>query len=239
MTGVNEQVVVVTGASSGIGEAIALGLAAKGANLCLIGRNLKRLNAVAEAARKSTANVFCYRVDLTCDEDISSLKSRLKSDCGRVDALIHGAGVINLGSLESSHIDYFDMQYRVNVRAPYLLTQALLPILKRYQGQIVFINSTVKARANLGPYAATKYALKAVSDSLRDEVNAYRVRVMSVYPGRTATPMQAALCKIEGKRYRPKRLLQAEDVAEVVIHAMSLPRTAEVTDISIRPMMKS
>lgn len=239
MTDVKEQVVVVTGASSGIGEAIALGLATKGANLCLIGRNLKRLNAVAEAARKSTANIFCYRVDLTRDEDILSLKSRLESDCGRVDALIHSAAVINLGSLEFSHIDHFDTQYRINVRAPYLLTQALLPILKRYQGQIVFINSSVKAGANLGPYAATKYALKAVSDSLRDEVNAYRVRVMSIYPGRTATPMQATLCKIEGKPYRPKRLLQAEDVAEVVIHAMSLPRTAEVTDISIRPMMKS
>lgn len=234
------QVVLVTGASSGIGEAIALGFAAQGATLCLVGRNLKRLGAVTKAARMTTDHVRSYRVDLTLDEDVVKLASNIEGDYGRLDVLVHSAGVITLGKLESARIDDFDLQCHINVRAPFVLTQTLLPMLKRCQGQIVFINSSVgfTTGVNTGYYAATKHALKAMSDSLRDEVNEYGIRVLSVYPGRTATPMQAAVCKIEGKTYRPERLLQSEDVAAIIIHALSLPRTAEVTDLSIRPMMK-
>jgi NAD(P)-dependent dehydrogenase (short-subunit alcohol dehydrogenase family) len=134
----------------------------------------------------------------------------------------------------------FDGQYRTNVRAPYVLTQALLPMLRSRQGQIVFINSSVglNARAGVGQYAATKHALKALADSLREEVNAASVRVLSVFLGRTASPMQAGIHAAEGKAYHPERLLQPQDVAAVVLNALSLPRTAEVTDISIRPFMK-
>ena len=133
-----------------------------------------------------------------------------------------------------------DMQYRTNVRAPYLLTQALLPLLRRRQGQVVFINSSVglAARAQVGPYAATKHALKALADSFREEVNTSGLRVLSVYLGRTASPMQAMIHAMEGKPYYPEYLIQASDVAAVVLNALCLPRTAEVTDISIRPMHK-
>jgi NADP-dependent 3-hydroxy acid dehydrogenase YdfG len=108
------------------------------------------------------------------------------------------------------------------------------------QGQIVFINSSagLTAKAGAGQYAATKFALKAIADSLRAEVNALGLRVLSVYPGRTASPMQAAIYKMEGKAYNPERLLQPEDVAACVINALSLPRTAEVTDIQVRPLVK-
>jgi short-subunit dehydrogenase len=121
-----------------------------------------------------------------------------------------------------------------------MLTQALLPLLKARQGQIVFINSTVglRAGANVGQYAATKHGLKALADSLRDEVNADGVRVLSVFLGRTATPMQAAIHEMEGRVYHPEFLMQPEDVAAVVINALSLPRTAEMTDIHVRPMIK-
>jgi len=126
------------------------------------------------------------------------------------------------------------------VRGPYLLTQCLLPLLRRRPGQVVFINSSagLTARANVGQYAATKHALKAVADSLRDEVNRDGVRVLSVFPGRTATPTQEALHRLEGRPYRPERLLQPADVAAVVVHALGLPRTAEVTEIKIRPLVK-
>jgi NADP-dependent 3-hydroxy acid dehydrogenase YdfG len=91
---------------------------------------------------------------------------------------------------------------------------------------------------NVGQYASTKHALKAVADSLRAEVDAEGVRVLSVYPGRTATPMQASVHEREGMAYIPERLMQPEDVAGVVINALCLPRTAEVTDIHIRPFVK-
>ena len=113
-------------------------------------------------------------------------------------------------------------------------------MLKLRCGQVVFVNSSagLTARAGVGQYAATKHALRAVADSFREEVNADGLRVLSVFLGRTATPMQEAVHKMEGKAYYPERLMQAEDVAAVVVNALSLPRTAEVTDIYARPMKK-
>jgi NADP-dependent 3-hydroxy acid dehydrogenase YdfG len=77
-----------------------------------------------------------------------------------------------------------------------------------------------------------------VTDSLRDEVNGCGIRVLSIYPGRTATPMQHSVYQVEGEVYQPERLLQPGDIATAVVHALSLPKTAEVTDIFIRPMLK-
>jgi NADP-dependent 3-hydroxy acid dehydrogenase YdfG len=97
----------------------------------------------------------------------------------------------------------------------------------------------LEARAHVGAYAATKHALKALADALRQEVNADGVRVISVYPGRTATPLQEVLHAQEGKPYFPERLLQPRDVAAAVLHALGMDRTAEVTDIRVRPMLSS
>lgn len=236
-----DQFAIVTGASSGIGKAIALELAEKGATLCLLGRNLQTLTAIANSIPASFPRSVCFQVDLTLDEDIHQLKARLEQDFGHVDLLVHSAGVISLGQLATAPVEDFDWQYRTNVRAPYALTQALLPLLIPRQGQIVFINSSagLAARAGVGQYAATKHALKAIADSLRAEVNALGLRVLSVFPGRTASPMQAAVHALDGKAYHPESLLQPQDVAAVVLNALSLPRSAEVTDISIRPLVKS
>jgi NADP-dependent 3-hydroxy acid dehydrogenase YdfG len=90
----------------------------------------------------------------------------------------------------------------------------------------------------VGQYAATKHALKAITDSLREEVNSDGIRVLSVFNGRTATPMQAAVHAVEGRAYCPEKLIQPDDIASVVIHALSLPGTAEITDVQIRPFAK-
>jgi NADP-dependent 3-hydroxy acid dehydrogenase YdfG len=175
-----------------------------------------------------------------CDDDLQALVASLQRDVDHLDILAHSAGGITLGPVETAPVADLDGQYRTNVRAPYVLTQMLLPMLRSCQGQIVFINSSVglNARAGVGQYAATKHALRAVADSLREEVNAAGVRVLSVFLGRTASPMQVAIHAAEGKAYHPERLLQPQDVAAVVLNALNLPRTAEVTDISIRPLMK-
>ena len=154
--------------------------------------------------------------------------------------LVHGAGTIALGDLGSAPIEDLDRQYAANVRAPYLLTRALLPSLRATQGEVVFINSSagLTARAGIAQYAATKHALKAIADSLREEVNPEGVRVLSVYPGRTATPLQARVHAEEGKAYLPERLVQPDDVASVVLNALTLPRSAEVTDVVVRPRLK-
>jgi NADP-dependent 3-hydroxy acid dehydrogenase YdfG len=236
-----DKVAIVTGASSGIGKAIALGLAQEGAQLCLVSRRLEVLEEVSRTARESTAFVRACRADLTRDEDVRAVVEDMERIAGRVDVLVLCGGEIHHGDHASAVLTDFDVQYRANVRGPYLLTQALLPALRIGPGQVVFINSSsgLKARARSGQFAATQHAMKAIADSLREEVNADGIRVLSVFPGRTATPRTEALFHEERKAYRPDLLMQPEDVALMVIHALKMPRTAEVTEISMRPLCKS
>jgi NADP-dependent 3-hydroxy acid dehydrogenase YdfG len=235
------QMAIVSGASSGIGRAIAVGLAKEGTSLCLLGRDKERLLGTARTATNSSPKVIVYQVDLASEQDLACLIQRLEQELEHVDVLVHAAGDIVLGDMNSSTIDDLDRQYKVNLRAPYLLTQKLPPRVRSRQGQVVFINSSmgVHARANVGQYAATKHALKAVADSLREEVNSDGVRVLSIFAGRTASAMQKTIHRLENKAYDSQLLLQPEDIASVVIHALTLPRTAEVTDIHIRPLVKS
>src|SRR5262249_391068 len=179
--------------------------------------------------------------DLTRSEDIQLIKGRVEEEFGRLDLLLHSAGVISHASVEQSLVGDFDAQYAANLRAPYVLTQTMLPLLRTSRGQIVFINSSagLAARPNAGQFCATQHALKALADSIRAEFNDAGIRVLSVYPGRTATSRQAAIYAKTGAEYRAKLLLQPEDIASVVLNALTLPPTAEVTDISIRPMQKS
>ncbi len=235
----SNKIALVTGASRGIGKAISLGLMARGATVCVVGRELATLESIATSAPEYRAMI--YQADLMRDGDIAKLAATIQRDHGRVDMLVHCAAGFSYGKLESASVKDFDRQYRLNVRAPYLLTQTLLPMLKSCQGEIVFLSSSVVLRptANVSQYAATKHALKAIADSLREEVNADGVRVLSVLPGRTATSLQEAIFRYEKRSYDPRLLLQPEDVAEVVINTLALPRTAEVTNISMRPTIKS
>jgi NADP-dependent 3-hydroxy acid dehydrogenase YdfG len=241
MNTLENQVAVVTGASSGIGKAIALALGARGAGLCLVGRQLETLHSVADAARSKASQIRCYRADLAVDCEVDALAADILRDVRSVDILVHSAGVIRLGPLEAATADQLDSHYKTNVRAPYVLTQGLLPALKNRQGQVVFVNSSaaLTAKANVGQYAASKHALKAVADSLRDEVNPAGVRILSLFLGRTATSMQAAVHAMEARAYHPELLMQPEDVAAVVIQALSLPRSVEITEISMRPLLRS
>jgi NADP-dependent 3-hydroxy acid dehydrogenase YdfG len=232
---------VVTGASSGIGKAIAIRLAAFGGSICLVGRNADRLETVANTVRVSGGSALVFRADLSVDGSIGPLVRYIRRHFQSLDTLVHCAADYAVGDIETMSVDQFDALYRINVRVPYILSQALLPLLKLRNGQIVFLNSSqgLQARANTSAYASTKHALKAIADSLRQEINIDGVRVTSIFPGRTATPMTKALYEIEGRSYRPELLLQPEDVAEVVINVLHLPRTAEVTNIEIRPSIPS
>jgi NADP-dependent 3-hydroxy acid dehydrogenase YdfG len=230
---------VVTGASSGIGRAIAVALASAGATVCAVARRRDELQATADRAN-GAGRFSLYKADLVVDEQLAALTRALLAREDGVDVLVHSAGAISLGDLETASVRDLDRQYAANVRAPYLLTQSLLPALRARRGQIVFINSTVGlvARGNVSQFAATQHALKAIADSLREEVNPHGVRVVTVYPGRTATPRQASIHAIEGKPYPPERLMQPEDVASVVLNALTLPRSTELTDVKVRPMLK-
>jgi NAD(P)-dependent dehydrogenase (short-subunit alcohol dehydrogenase family) len=193
-------------------------------------------------AARTFSPVLEFQIDLTISENFKPLLRYLEDQAGGLDILIHSAGVFYQAHMERARPEDLDHLYAVNVRAPYLLTQQLLPLLIAARGQIVFINSSVglsAKRPDVGQYGATKHALKAIADSLREEVNPKGIRILSVFLGRTATPMQEAIYRREGRAYHPEALLQPEDVASVVIHTLMLPATAEVLDISMRPMLKS
>ena len=241
MNYLNDQIAVVSGASGGIGGAIAAAFARQGATLCLLGRDATRLEACAETLRASSPRVDPHPCDLTRDSQIETLHSYILQQYGRVDILVHCAGAIDHGKLADVPVSALDRLYQANVHGPMMLTQKLLPLLKKPRGQIVFINSSagLTARPNVGYFSATQHALKALTDTLRDEVNADGIRVLSIYPGRTATPRIQALHVMEGRPYQPEYLLQPDDIASVVLNAVTLPWTAEVTDISLRPMQKS
>jgi NAD(P)-dependent dehydrogenase (short-subunit alcohol dehydrogenase family) len=235
------RVALVTGASRGIGRAIALALARQGAQLWIVGRDPDRLAETAGEVRRFS-QVTEFQIDLTVENELQSLARQVEQQSGRLDILIHCAGAIQTGLLERTSIGALDFQFDINVRAPYMMTQQLLPLLTKTRGQIVFINSTAgltAKRAEVGQYAATKHALRAVAESLREEVNPKGIRVLSMYLGRTATPMQESLYLQQGTPYHPETLLQPEDVASTVVFALMLPATAEVTDISMRPLQKS
>jgi NAD(P)-dependent dehydrogenase (short-subunit alcohol dehydrogenase family) len=228
------QCAVVTGASRGIGRAIATRLCEGGANVVCVSRS----PACLPVARGATLDVALDIADSDAGERV--VQASLER-FGRIDILVHAAGVITLETMAAASVAALDTMVAVNLRAPYLLTKAAHRELVRTRGQVVFVNSTVIRAANIagrGGYAATKQALKAVADSLRDEVNEYGVRVISVMPGTTATDGQERLHRIAGKRYESSNLLQPEDVARVVCDGLALPRTGEITDIYVRPMRK-
>jgi len=232
-------VAVVTGASSGIGRAVARALAPE-MSLCLTGRDAGRLEEAAHEIGAGAGRVLVHRTDLGSEEAIRGLVESVATTLGRLDVLVHAAGAIRLGDLEHASADDLDELYRINLRAPFLLTKASLPLLKETRGQIVFVGSTAaRVPAADNPlYAATKLAVGSLAGSVREHVNRHGIRVLTVLPGRTATPMQEAVHRREGRRYEPATLLQPADVAEVIAAALRLPRTAEVTEVALRPMKK-
>jgi NADP-dependent 3-hydroxy acid dehydrogenase YdfG len=234
------KVAVVTGASSGIGRAVALALARDGAELALLGRRVDVLKSLAEECGGLGTKARQYEIDFLADARFADLAAEIRRNQKRVDILVHSAGIFAASPIAESSLADFDLMFRCNVRAPFALTQLLLPALRESRGQIVFINSTAGliSAAGISQYAATKHALKAIADSLREEVNEQGIRVVSIFPGRTATPMQARVHELEGKDYRPDELIQPDQVAQAVLGALVMGPEAEVTEIRLRPMLK-
>ena len=229
---------VVTGATSGIGQGIATALAHRQHRVVGVGRRSEAL-ASLEAAYPDA--VRGYQLDLTRDEEVDAFASALAADPGRLDGLILSAGVLHTGGASSQSPADLDAMYQSNLRAPVVLVQRLFPLLERARGYVIFVNSSagLMARPGIVGYAMMQYALRAFADALRQEVNPLGVRVLSIYPGRTATPLVANLFACEGRIYDPELLLQPAQVAEVVTQALDFPPSAELTDVSIRPAVKS
>jgi NADP-dependent 3-hydroxy acid dehydrogenase YdfG len=231
----NNAIALVAGASGDIGRAISFDLLSAGAEVFMLGRSMSRL---AEPPPPQPFREKCHFLgaDLTNSDAITRVGAKIAPK-KRLDVL-----VLTSGTYQRSHeLTVFANQIAANLLGPYALLQQLLPMLIEAQGQVVFVNSSqaLRASAGVGQYAATKHAMKAVADSLRDEVNAEGVRVISLFLGRTASERQRAIFAAEGRPYPPERLIQPADIAQVVLSLLRLPRTTEVTDIVLRPMLKT
>ncbi|MFJ2605728.1 MULTISPECIES: SDR family oxidoreductase [unclassified Streptomyces] len=223
---------VITGAGSGIGAAVARRLHARGDDLVLHARDAGRAKELAAAFPGAKTLVG----DLT-DPDKLSWAFSHQSLPERVDTLLHIAGVVDLGPVGDLTPKSWHHQLNVNLIAPAELTRLFLPQLRAVRGQVLFVNSGagLAAHADWSAYAASKHGLKALADALRHEEHGNGVRVTSVYPGRTASPMQAKVHQQEGKQYDAARWIDPESVATTILTTLDLPRDAQIPDVTIRP----
>lgn len=226
---------IVTGASSGIGAAIARTLAVPGRTFHLLGRRSDELGAVAADVEAAGAEARTHTVDLTDDAALHAFAEELEGEA--LDLLVHSAGAVQLASVAELDVADVDLQYRINARAPLVLTKSLLPRLRRARGLVVMINSGTgqRAKAEWGGYGMSKFALRALADTLRAEEAPHGVRVTSIYPGRTATPMQRSVREQEGVPYDPGEHASVDDVAAMVAAVVAIEPSASVPDVTVRP----
>ncbi|MET9295693.1 SDR family oxidoreductase [Streptomyces sp. NPDC003077] len=223
---------LITGAGSGIGAAVARRLADRGEDLWLLARDAGRARELAGEFPGARTLVG----DLADPGKLSwALGHQPIPD--RLDSLLHIAGIVELGAIADVGFRSWQRTINANLLAPAELTRLMLPQLRLSQGHVVFVNSGagLNANAQWGAYAASKHGLKALADSLRAEEHANGVRVTSVYPGRTATPMQESTHQQEGKEYDPTRWIDPQSVATTILTAIDLPRDAEINDLTVRP----
>ncbi|SEF96243.1 Short-chain dehydrogenase [Actinacidiphila yanglinensis] len=223
---------LVTGAGSGIGAASARRLLDRGDELWLLARDAGRARQFAVEFPGAHTLVG----DLAAPARLSwALEQQALPD--RLDSLLHIAGTVDLGPVGDLTPKVWDHTLAVNLVGPAELTRLLLPQLRVARGTVVFVNSGagLQASPEWSAYAASKHGLKALADSLRAEERSAGVRVTTVYPGRTATPMQERVHRQEGKPYDPERWIDPESVATVVLTALDIPRDANIADLAIRP----
>ncbi|WP_413807005.1 SDR family oxidoreductase [Streptomyces sp. OE57] len=223
---------LITGAGSGIGAAVTERLAERGDELWLLARDAGRAKELAGRF----PGVRTVVGDLADPDRLSwALGHQTLPD--RLDSLLHIAGVVDLGEVGELTPKAWNRQLAANLVAPAELTRLLLPQLRLAQGHVVFVNSGAGLRANAqwAAYAASKHGLKALADALRWEESGNGVRVTTVYPGRTATPMQVKVHQQEGKEYDAERWIAPETVATTILTALDLPHDAEITDLQVRP----
>jgi NADP-dependent 3-hydroxy acid dehydrogenase YdfG len=217
---------LVTGASRGIGEAVARALAPTH-DVLLGGRDLDALSRLAA----ELPGAHPWPVELT---DASALAAAT-SGIDALDVLVHSAGVVEIGPLAATTAATWRRTLEVNVLAVAELTRLLLPALRAAGGHVVLVNSGagLAANAGWGSYAASKFALRAFADVLRAEEP--RLRVTSVFPGRTATDMQRGVRAAEGGSYEPSRYLSPQTVAHAVLTAVATPADGHPTELVLRP----
>ena len=240
-------VALVTGASSGIGEATAAVLAAEGAAVALVARRRDRLEALAERIGGDTKTLV-IEADITDLAQAQDAVATMVGELGRLDTLVNNAGVMLLGPIVDAPVEEWQRMVSLNLLGLLYCTHAALPHLLAAAGQeprsvadVVNVSSVAGrvARLNSGVYNATKHGVGAFSESLRQEVTARHVRVTLIEPGATATELafhnRPEILEGMAQTFGGIEIMQAEDIAESIRYAVTQPRRVAVNEILIRP----
>lgn len=227
----NPGVAIVTGASRGIGRAIARALGTKGYRVAGVARSAEALNQLREDLQANGVDFLPLPFDITDDACIEHLVQAVLEWGGRIDVLVNNAGIGVFKPAVEMTPDEFDVMWRLNMRAVFMLTRAVLPTMIAVQhGAIVNIVSLAGKNTFAGGtgYAATKWALRGWAGSLMLEVRQHNIRVITICPGSVDTSFSSS-----GKR--GEHITQPEDVADVVCFALSAPERTMISEIDIRP----
>jgi NADP-dependent 3-hydroxy acid dehydrogenase YdfG len=239
MENIKDKVIVITGASSGMGAVTAQKLAALGAKVVLAARRLDKLQALVDELGESAMFV---QTDVTVRSDLDQLIARTIQKFGRVDVLWNNAGIMPLSFFEEGHVEEWDKMIDVNIKGVLYGINAVLPhMLERGTGHILATSSIVGKRISQssGVYSGTKYAVRAIMETLRDET-AGKIKVTTIYPGAVTTelglditsPRVAKMAEGMGNFDR----LDASAIADAVIYAISQPGNVAVNDVTVRPL---
>jgi len=241
-------VALVTGASSGIGEATAVSLAGLGARVALVARRTDRLEELADRLRADGATSTVITADVTIQAEADRAMAQAVGKLGRLDTLINNAGVMLLGPVVDAPVDEWERMVRINLLGLLYCTYAALPHLlhaaddsPRRVADVVNISSVAGrvARSGSGVYSATKHGVGAFSESLRKEITARHVRVSLVEPGATATELASHNRPeiLEGVRERFGSIerLTAADIADAIAYIVSRPRHVAINEVLVRP----
>lgn len=243
MTELKDSVAIVTGASSGIGEATALALAGQGVRVALAARRVERLEALKTRIEANGGSAIAVGTDVTRRADVESLARRTVDTYGCIDILVNNAGIMPLSYMKNLHVDEWERMVDVNIKGVLYGVAAALPVmLKQGSGHIVNISSVAGRKVLPGGavYSATKFAVCALSEGLRQELSpATGIRVTVVEPGAVSTELTQGITDEEIKEsfsaYLTFERLAAEDIAEAVLYAVSQPPNVSVNEILVRP----
>lgn len=238
--GIRDKVVVITGASSGLGEAAARRLAGEGAKLVLGARRLDRLEEIA--ADLSLDKAAVVKTDVTDSRQVANLVDQAVKLHGRIDVLINNAGLMPHSLLELGRIDDWDRMIDVNLKGVLYGIAAALPHMKaRKSGHIINVASVAghKVRSGSAVYSATKHAVRVLSEGLRQEVKPYNIRTTIISPGAVATELPDSVTDPEQservRAFYEEVAVPAESFAAVVAFAMSQPDDVDINEILYRP----
>jgi 3-oxoacyl-[acyl-carrier protein] reductase len=230
VTNLQEKVALVTGAGRGIGKAIAVSLAKLGCRLILAARTREQLDDVAKTIGNEAVVI---PTDLTRDDELDRLVEQSSKAWGSVDILINNAGWGKRAPVMRANVQDWDQTLRLNLRAPMILAQKLLPaMVAKGEGAVINIGSVSgkSGEANGAAYSASKFGLIGFTQSLYEEVKEYGIKVAVILPGYVDTPMIPPV-----KNLDRSKMIQAADVAQAVLYILNAPSTSCPVEITIRP----